>query len=185
MGNAPPQLPARIERYRNYLHMLARCQLTGRLRAKVDPSDVVQVALTKAVERQEQFRGQTDAELAGWLRRILANTMTDAVRKNQREQNVVITFEEGVDASSARLEAWLAADQSSPSEQVERQEQLLSLASALAGLPEDQRVVVELHHIQGMAVADVAAQLGRTPASVAGLLRRGLKALRETMAAEK
>src|SRR5262249_34195936 len=138
-------LARRIERYRDYLHMLARCQLGPQARAKLDPSDVVQLTLTKAVERRDQFRGASQAEVAGWLRRILANTMTDAVRRNQREKAVIFSFEEAVDASSARLEAWLAADQSSPSQRTERQEQLLHLAGALAALPDDQRAVVELH----------------------------------------
>ncbi len=88
------------------------------------------------------------------------------------------SLEQAVDASSARIEAWLAADQSSPSERVGRQEDLLRLARALAQLPEDQRVVVEMHHLRGVAVADIGAALERTEAAVAGLLRRGLKKLR-------
>src|SRR5262249_62136164 len=81
----------------------------------------------------------------------------------------------------ARLEAWLAAEQSSPSERVGHEEQLLRLAAALARLPDDQRVVVELHHLKQDAVADIARRLGKTEAAVAGLLRRGLKKLRELL----
>ena len=46
-------------------------------------------------------------------------------------------------------------------------------------MPEDQRQAVELHHLNGCSVAEVGDRLGRSKASVAGLLRRGLKALRE------
>ena len=67
-----------LERYRAYLHLLARLQLDPRLQSKLDASDVVQQTLVKAHNGRGQFRGQTDAELAGWLRRILANTLTDA-----------------------------------------------------------------------------------------------------------
>jgi RNA polymerase sigma-70 factor (ECF subfamily) len=168
----------RIERYRDYLRLLARCQLDARLRAKIDPSDVVQQTLVKAVQNHAQFRGENDAELAGWLRRILANTMTDAVRKFQREVNLQYSLENAVEASSQKLEAWLAADQSTPSERSAQHEQLQELAAALGRLPDDQRTVVELHHIQRLSVAEIAAELGRTESSIAGLLRRGLKALR-------
>ena len=48
-------------------------------------------------------------------------------------------------------------------------------------LPEDQRRAVELHHLQALPSAEVAELLGRSEASVAGLLRRGLKRLREVM----
>jgi len=62
-----------------------------------------------------------------------------------------------------------------------RHEQLASLAKALAQLPDDQRTAVELHHLQGWSVARIAEQGGRSQAAVAGLLRRGLKKLRELL----
>ena len=60
----------------------------------------------------------------------------------------------------------------------DRNERLLALADALADLPDDQREALLLKHCQGLPVADIAARLGRTPAAVAGLLRRGLEQLR-------
>jgi RNA polymerase sigma-70 factor (ECF subfamily) len=83
--------------------------------------------------------------------------------------------------SSVRLEAFLRPPPSSPSEQAMRHEGLIQLAAVLAQLPDDQRTAVELHHLQGCTVAEVAAHLGRTEAAVAGLLRRGLKRLRELL----
>src|SRR5438445_8066867 len=101
---APPRA---VEDYRDYLHLLARLQLDPRLRGKVDPSDVVQQTLVKAHQNQAQFRGQTAGEQAGWLRRILANTMIDAARKYQRELALEHHLEQHLNESSARLEAWL------------------------------------------------------------------------------
>jgi RNA polymerase sigma-70 factor (ECF subfamily) len=83
--------------------------------------------------------------------------------------------------SWVRLEAFLQPVPSSPSEHAVRQETLVRLAAALAELPEDQRTAVECHHLQGCSVAEVAGQLGRSEAAVAGLLRRGLKRLRELL----
>jgi len=173
-----------VERYREYLRLLARMQLDHRLQGKLDPSDVVQQTLAKAHQNLEQFRGQTDAELAAWLRRILANTMTDAVRKHHHEMKLERSFAETIDESSARLEAWLSADASSPSEQVMRQEQLLGLAEALGQLPDDQRRAVELRYLKDCSVGDVAEALGKTKAAAAGLLRRGLQALRDILDAK-
>src|SRR5437763_14815808 len=70
-----------LESYRDYLLLLARLQLDGRLRGKLDASDIVQEALLKAHEKRDQFRGHTDAELAGWLRAILANVQLEALRR--------------------------------------------------------------------------------------------------------
>jgi RNA polymerase sigma-70 factor (ECF subfamily) len=174
-----PQRP--LESYRDYLRLLARLQLDARLRGKLDPSDVVQQTLMKAHQNAEQFRGQTEAERAAWLRRILANTLTDAARKFRFETARGHSLESALHESSARLEAWLATSQESPSEQVDRQEQLLRLAHALSELPDDQRRAIELHHLQGGLLADIGQEMGRTEAAIAGLLRRGRKKLRELL----
>jgi RNA polymerase sigma-70 factor (ECF subfamily) len=173
-----------LEDYRDYLHLLARLQLDPRLQGKVDPSDVVQQTLVKAHQHRDQFRGASAAEQAGWLRRILANTLVDAARKFAREIDREHSLEQAVHESSARLEAWLAGEQSSPSEVAQRHEELLRLAGALAQLPDDQRTAVEMHHLRDGSVAEIAALMGRTEAAVAGLLRRGLKRLRELMQEE-
>src|SRR5438105_13470847 len=99
--------PRAVEDYRDYLHLLARLHLDPRLQGKVDASDVVQQTLVKAHQAREQFRGQTAAEQAGWLRRILVNTLIDAARKFGRELDLERPLEQNVHASSARLEAWL------------------------------------------------------------------------------
>jgi RNA polymerase sigma-70 factor (ECF subfamily) len=161
--------------------LLARLHLAPGLQAKVDPSDIVQQTLVKAHQHRAQFRGQSEAEWAAWLRRILANTLNDALRKYQREVRLEHGGMADVEESSARLEAWLEADQSSPSQQAMREEQLLRLAAALAQLPEDQRTAVEFHHLKDESVSEIARRMGRSEASVGGLLRRGLQKLRELL----
>ncbi len=64
-----------------------------------------------------------------------------------------------------------------------RVEELVRLAGALSQLPDDQRLVVELHHLKGMPVAEVAEILERTKPAVMGLLFRGLKKLRALLEA--
>src|SRR5262249_56461403 len=97
-----------------------------------------------------QCRGRSEAELAAWLRQILANQLADAVRAfgpGMRDLARERPLQAGLDESSARLEAWLAASQSSPSQHVVRQEQLLLLARALAELPADHPPAAQPKHL--------------------------------------
>jgi RNA polymerase sigma-70 factor (ECF subfamily) len=167
-----------LAHYRDYLGLLARLQLDPRLRGQLDPSDVVQQTLLTAHEKLGQFRGQTEAEQAAWLRAILANHLAYEARKLGRQGGPARSLESALEDSSLRLEGLLAADQASPSQDSMRSERLGELATALARLPEDQRTAVELRHLRGMSVHEVCKVMGRSYSSVAGLLLRGTRALR-------
>ena len=107
-----------VERFRDYLRVLAGQHLDPRLRGKLDPSDVVQQTLLEAHAQRGQFRGTSEAELAAWLRQMLAHNLADAVRgfrRAKRDLKLERSLEEAVDQSASKIETWLVAEQSSPS----------------------------------------------------------------------
>jgi RNA polymerase sigma-70 factor, ECF subfamily len=149
-----------------------------------EASDIVQKTMLAAHAEREAFRGQSPAELAAWLKQILRREVIDAFRQRRRLKRDVrreVPLEAEVDGSFSRAQVWLAAAQTSPSQRVSREEELVAMADALAQLPEAQREAVVLHHLQGAGLAEVAAHLQRSEASVAGLLHRGLKQLRQIL----
>ena len=169
-----------LERHRPYLTLLARAHLNPRHPAKLESSDIVQQTLLNAFANRDQFRGSTEPELAAWLREILKHNLADALRNQRRDKRDVgreRSLEAGIDASFSRTQDWLVAAQSSPSQKAVRQEDLLRLSEALTKLPEAQREVIVLHHLQGLKLAEVAAEIGRSEAAVAGLLFRGLRSM--------
>ena len=69
--------------YRNYLRMLAQLWVHRSLPRRADPSDLAQETLIKAHCHFGQFEGCSEAELAGWLRKILARNVLDLVRRQR------------------------------------------------------------------------------------------------------
>lgn len=173
-----------LERHRPYLNLLVRVHLNPRNPSKLDSSDIVQQTLLDAFAKRGQLRGTSDGEVAAWLREILKHNLADALRDQQRDKRDVRrerSLDGAIDDSFSRTQAWLAAVQSSPSQRAVKQEDLMRLSEALAKLPEAQHEAIVLHHLQGLKLAEVATQMGRTEPAIAGLLFRGLKTLQSSL----
>lgn len=170
-----------MERFRAYLTLLSRTQIDPRLQGKIDLSGVVQQTLLEAHLARHRIADWDEAQQAAWLRRLLAHNLTDEIRKLRTEARDVCR-EQVLDASSARLEAFLAAEQSSPSEQAQRKETALQLADALEQLPPNARDALVLQYWHGWTLAQIAERLNRTPGAVAGLIHRGMQQLKKTLA---
>jgi RNA polymerase sigma-70 factor, ECF subfamily len=173
-----------LEPFRKYLRVLADIHLDRRLRGKVDPSDLVQQTMLRAYPALADLRHREATVLAAWLRRILASTLADAVKHFERDKRDVAlerSLEADIDRSASGFNAWLAADQTSPSGQAERNEELLRMVEALGQIPDRMREVVVLKHCQGLTLQQIADRIGRSVPAIASLLRRGLEELRSRL----
>jgi RNA polymerase sigma-70 factor (ECF subfamily) len=173
-----------LEPYRKYLTVLAELNLDRQLRGKLDASDVVQQTMLRAYAALGELRSLRPEVRARWIRQILARTLADAVKHYRRDKRAIgleRSLEAAIDRSASGVEAWLAADQTSPSQCAARDEDWLRLIDALAELPRTMREVVVLKHCQGWTLQQIAARIDRTVPAVASLLRRGLAHLRQRM----
>jgi RNA polymerase sigma-70 factor (ECF subfamily) len=186
-GPAREQL---FHRYHGYLQALARAQLGRHLRAKCDPSDVVQQTLLEAHRDFAAFQGSHEAELLAWLRRILAHNLFNEARRfaaRQRDAAREVSIEQvraGVEHSSMALGRGLPANTPSPSQAAAQRESALRLADALARLPADYQTVLLLRVFEGLPAEEVARRMGRSAGAVRMLQMRALSELREVMAGE-
>src|SRR5919204_385049 len=87
------RLGALLELYRNYLYLLARTQIDLHLQARANPSDVVQETFLNACRNFHQFRGTSEKELLGWLRRILLRNLARLVERQVLAQKRTVRRE--------------------------------------------------------------------------------------------
>jgi RNA polymerase sigma-70 factor (subfamily 1) len=177
---------AELEHFRQDLKQMAQQQLDRCLWDKVDLSGIVQETLLEAFQAGDQFQRLSEAEKRPWLRRVLANNLKDALarlRTRKRDVQRELSLDAALDASSARLEVWLASEENSPSQQAIRNEEALRLQAALARLSADRRRVVELH-LQGHRLEEIAQVMGKRKSAVAQLLHRGIQDLHHLLAPE-
>lgn len=174
--------------YSNYLKIMAQSQLDRRIRRRVSPSDLVQETLLEAHRDFSDFRGVTQGEFVGWLRRILVHNLIRATEKHLqadkrdvRREVYIHQLNASIEHSSSRFEHVLVAPLESPSSELGRHERMRMLADAIAELPAEHRQVIILRHIEGLPFSEIAEQLERSSGACRMLWLRGMDQLREKL----
>ncbi|HWJ35297.1 MAG TPA: sigma-70 family RNA polymerase sigma factor [Steroidobacteraceae bacterium] len=157
--NVRDQLVALVPRLRRFARNLARNQH--------DADDVVQVALERALENLAQWR--SDARLDSWLFKIVRNAWIDEVRSRMRRNKVFVAEEAGAEVGTDTME---------------RATDIMSVQSAMARLPEDQRVAVSLVLVEGLPYKEAADVLGIPIGTLTSRLARARAALQTSLEAE-
>jgi RNA polymerase sigma-70 factor, ECF subfamily len=174
MASESDQTPS-LDRFREYLTILASQEASPRLRTAIDLSGVVQQTLLDA--HQAPSKRRSDAQTAAWLRAILLHNLADEARRHGAQKR---DLSRELSLETVALNP--AADQSSPSQRAVRAEDLARIREALSDMSDNQRRAIEMHHLEGRALGEIAEALETTKPAVAGLLHRGLKALRARLA---
>ena len=142
-----------------------------------DAQDLVQDTYAKAFVAFHQFEPGTN--LKAWLYRILTTTFINTYRKDQRRPQT----------AAGELEDWQIHDAASHTSDQGRsaEDEVLDnipdgdVKTALAGIPEDFRMVVYLADVEGFSYKEIAEIVGVPPGTVMSRLHRGRKLLRESL----
>jgi RNA polymerase sigma-70 factor (ECF subfamily) len=170
---------ALLSQHHDWLLRAAQRELCTSLQARVTAADVVQEAFLNAHISFPAFRGQTNGELAGWLRQLLTWSLQNAVRRHRQSMRRV-DRQVSLDSSCVPAGA-LAADQSTASQRAMRRERDEELELAIARLPERYRRVVLLRHRENRGFAEVAATLLISENAVRKVWTRAVKRLKREL----
>jgi RNA polymerase sigma-70 factor, ECF subfamily len=188
-GGTDDALGQLLARYGNYLGLLARVQVGRRLQGKVDPADLVQETFLEAHRHFPGFRGQSEPEVAAWLRQIMAGVLSNQLRRYLGTQGRDIRLERELagelDRSSHALDRGLADPGPTPSKLAAGRERAVLLADALGRLPADYREVIVLRNLEELPFGEVARRMDRSEDAVQKLWVRALARLRSALDADE
>ena len=141
--------------YRHCLHML---------KTPADAEDAAQETMLRAYRGISRFAGSSG--VATWLYRIAHNTCLDMLKKpHKRREN--ISMEQ---LREAGLEP--AAPLDTPEDRYLRGEEAQLLLAAVAQLPQDQQLLLNLRYGQGMSYEELARATGLRDGTVKSKLNR-------------
>jgi RNA polymerase sigma-70 factor (ECF subfamily) len=172
-----------LELCRQYLLLVANRELDEELRGKEGASDLVQQTFLEAHRDFGQFHGTTQAEILGWLRRILLNNLGNVRRRYVETGKRQIGRELPLEGNGpgVALTQSLALDSSSPSSRAAANEEAAALDRALNRLPPDYQEVILLRHEQGLSFGEVGELMDRSAEAARKLWTRAICQLREEL----
>jgi RNA polymerase sigma-70 factor (ECF subfamily) len=177
-GDASAQ-GALLERHRDRLRHLIVLRLDRRLRARIDPSDVIQETLAESAQKLAAYVRDRPLPFYPWLRRLAWERLMRLHRWHLRTRKRNIEREQvGLplpNESAVQLADRLAWRGSSPSARLLRDERRDRVQAALASLSEGDREVLVLRYLEHLSTREIAAILGLAESSVK---TRQLRALR-------
>ena len=132
-----------------------------------DADDLCQSALERALKARDQW--QSDTRLDAWMYRIMKNCWIDEVRSRSRHAARLAPEEAGLSVASDDHHA------------IERRVELGDVDRAMAALPPEQREVIGLVLVEGLAYREAADVLGIPMGTLTSRLVRGRQALLATL----
>jgi RNA polymerase sigma-70 factor, ECF subfamily len=156
-----------------------------RIRGRIDPSDLVQETILRAMDAAEAAeaacRATSPVERLAWLSVILNNVAVSRLRHNFAQRRDVrkelceqrlAEIKRAFDDSACVWLANIEGRASPPDDALALKEEKAALADAIDSLPEREQQVMRLRCIDHLTIAQIADQLRITPGAAAGLIRR-------------
>jgi len=162
-----------MQRHRQRLKKMIDARMDPRLRARVDPSDVIQDALTTAAQRLSEYLETEPIPFYPWLRRITWQTLVhahqmhlDAAKRSvRRESQGVWGLSDRSTSQLLDVLDGLPGNTSTPSAAADREESRRRVKEALASLAEIDREVLVQRYVEQMSLKEIGAGLDMSEAA--------------------
>ena len=141
-------------------------------------ADAAQDAFLSAFRNLRSFRG---GSFRSWMLRIATNTCYDVLRVRKRRPSVSLDIEADDESDSSPLQ--IADTAESPDDFAQRRELAAAIQQGLTALPDEQRIVLILSDIQGLAYEEIAQITNSNLGTVKSRLSRGRARLRDVLKA--
>jgi RNA polymerase sigma-70 factor (ECF subfamily) len=143
------------------------------LRDAADADEAVQDAFVKVFLHIEQYRNDLPFDV--WFTRILVNSSLDRLKARARQQRWI---SHSTDEDDGRPVEQVAGTEASSERRMLAKERWAQVTEAVAGLPDRQRLVFTLCHLDERTPAEISAATGMSQATVRVHLFRALRKLR-------
>lgn len=151
--------------------------------ARISTEDIMQQTFVNVYTEIRGFEPRGNDAFYRWLATIANHRLLDALKAHGAAKRGGGRVEiqgrapQAADSIVDLIDLLSAADMTA-SRIVARHEAAGALQVGLAGLQEDHRRAIQLHHLEGLEVAEVAEVMNRSPRAVRHLCSRGLTELR-------
>ena len=176
-----------LTRYGSEARRAIQGKIGSKWRSVLEEDDVMQVTYLEAFLHIDQLIGRNPASFVAWLRRIAENVLRDAIRELERKKrpNPAKRIQTAVtEESYVALVEYVGGTSTTPSRHARRNEASEIIKRAMQQLPADYRDVLQLHHLEGRSVSEVATKMGRSEGAVYMIRARALERLRSFLGAE-
>lgn len=159
-------------------------RMSGALRRKVEPADILQEVSASAISGLKEMDLSTRDPFS-WLCQQAERRIIDAHRHHIGAQKRTSEKEAGLDSSpedSGGMADLIVASLTTASHAFTRQQREFHMLEALKELPDDAREAIRLRYMEGWESKQIADHLGKTDGAVRVLLSRTLTRMQEILA---
>ena len=150
------------------------------LRDAADADEAVQDAFVKVFLHIDTYRDELSFDV--WFMRILVNACLDRLKSRSRQQRWLASPID--DAHEARPLEQAVGPEPSTEHQLLVRERWERMLEAVAALPDRQRLVFTLSHLDERTAGEISASTGMSPATVRVHLFRAIRKLRAVLGDE-